>query len=112
MIEKLTDNDRAYFAQHMPGDVRSKALRVIDAQAARIAELERRNANQAASHHLPRVQDVAEIHELMTKLAAATALIHQARQILDGSCATGWLAVAYAFLAGQPAAPDTKDEES
>lgn len=36
----------------------------------KVSELQRRNDNQAASHHLPRVQDVAEIHALKSQLAA------------------------------------------
>lgn len=36
---------------------------------AEVSELQRRNYNQAASHHLPRAQDVAEIHSLKSQLA-------------------------------------------
>ena len=39
-IEKLTDEERATLAWPMPHRAEAKALRIIDAQAGRIAELE------------------------------------------------------------------------
>jgi hypothetical protein len=54
----------------------AKSMRTeIDQLKAANAELQRKNDNQAAAHDLPRVQDVAEIHELKQSLSTARGLL-------------------------------------
>lgn len=127
-METLTDNDRAYFAQHMPGDVRSKALRIIDAQAEALtaakldaeewhvsavaegraklrAEGELRGQEKATQ------QLSSEVVRLESKLAAASALIGDALPLFHETDRYDLEDRATSLLAGQPMAPRKHDRD-